>query len=204
MRSFDERAATWEDDATKTEQTRGVGVQIERRVGLRPDWVVLEYGAGTGVLGRSIAARVGRVVLVDASAGMVAEARRRIASEGLTNVEAMDAGVEPAPGFACDLLIAAMMLHHVDDVAALLRHFASYVRPGGWLAVADLDADADHSFHDHEFAGHHGFDRDALGALVAAAGFELVTVDTAYQITKQRDGIERDYGVFLLTARRGA
>lgn len=201
VNSFDERAATWEADEAKTAQTRQLGTLIERRIGLSPDWSVLEYGAGTGTLGRSLAHKVSTVVLVDASTGMVAEARRLIDSESLTNVEAMDAGCGPGDGFTCDLLVAAMMLHHVEDVDALLDTFSSYVRPGGWLAIADLDEDAEHTFHDADFTGHHGFDRADLTTRVTTAGFVDVTVEDAHHISRSDEG-DSDHSVFLLTARR--
>jgi hypothetical protein len=47
---------------------------------------------------------------------------------------------------------------------------------------------------------HHGFDRDALGALFVEAGFRDVSFRTACEV--HRDA--RAYPIFLLTATRGA
>ena len=55
------------------------------------------------------------------------------------------------------------MLHHIEDTAAALRgDLGALLRPGGRLALADLDTE-DGSFHDPDAEGiHHlGFDRDA-------------------------------------------
>ncbi|RMF87708.1 MAG: class I SAM-dependent methyltransferase, partial [Nitrospirae bacterium] len=99
-----------------------------------------------------------------------------------------------------DAVVSAMALHHVEDTERLLRAFARHLRPGGWLALADLDAE-DGTFHPPEVEGvyHHGFDRAALAALLERAGFEGVRFTTAH--TVEREG--RAYPVFLVTAVKG-
>jgi cyclopropane fatty-acyl-phospholipid synthase-like methyltransferase len=99
-----------------------------------------------------------------------------------------------------DLVVSAMAMHHVADVAALLRALHAHLVPGGRVALADLDAE-DGSFHPPGTEGvfHAGFDRAALGAQLAEAGFEDVAFDTATVVEK--DG--RRYPIFLVTARRG-
>jgi hypothetical protein len=74
------------------------------------------------------------------------------------------------------------------------------LRPGGWLALSDLDTE-DGTFHsaDSEGIHHHGFDRSRLRELAEAAGFAGVRVTTAG--TMEREG--RTYPLFLLVARRG-
>lgn len=92
-----------------------------------------------------------------------------------------------------------MAMHHVQDTAALLRALFAHLAPGGWLALADLDAE-DGTFHPAGLEGvyHAGFDRPALGAALGAAGFTDVVFGTAVEV--QREG--RVYPVFLVTARR--
>jgi hypothetical protein len=63
--------------------------------------------------------------------------------------------------------------------------------------VADLDPEPG-TFHppDTEGVFHHGFDREALGAKLAAAGFRDVAFETILEV--EREG--RAYSIFLVTA----
>lgn len=50
---------------------------IAAEVPVDPSWSVLDYGAGTGLLAFALADRVGDMLLLDFSDGMVEVARRR-------------------------------------------------------------------------------------------------------------------------------
>ena len=56
----------------------------------------------------------------------------------------------------------------------------------------------DGSFHDHDFGGHHGFDRSEVAARLESAGFADVTVGDAGRVVKGGRG----YPVFLAVGRR--
>lgn len=97
-----------------------------------------------------------------------------------------------------DGVISSMTLHHIRDIDALFRKFFDLVRPGGFIALADLDRE-DGSFHTQDTGVHHfGFDRDHLASVAADAGFSQVQVVTASTIMKPQG----EYPVFLLTAVR--
>ncbi len=95
-----------------------------------------------------------------------------------------------------------MALHHVEDLDALLRGVADLLVEGGRLAIADLDEDPEDAFHAEraDFEGHHGFDRHRLAEQLARAGFADVASVAATTIPKG----EREFGVFLCTATKGA
>jgi SAM-dependent methyltransferase len=181
---FDARAATWDDDPTKVERARAIADAILREVAVPPACAALEYGAGTGLLGF-----------------MLEVARRKIEARGDAHARAigLDLLAGPVPSSRYDFVFSAMTLHHIPDTAAILRRFHDVLRPGGTLAVADLDTE-DGSFHGEGFDGHRGFDRDALGALARAAGFSGVRFVTAHTVTKVSEGASRKYPVFLLVA----
>jgi len=73
---------------------------------------------------------------------------------------------------------------------------------GGHVAIADLDEDPEGAFHAEkvDFDGHHGFDRDRLAEQLAHAGFADVAFVDATTILKG----DREFGVFLCTATKGA
>lgn len=203
MNEFDAKAATWDDNPRRAARTAAVAAAIVEQIELTPDFAVLEYGAGTGALGRTLAPRVGRVVLLDSSAGMVEVARQRIAEDSLANVEAVEGDLDVmAPSDRFDLVVAVLVLHHVSDVPAALARFATLLKPGGRLVIVDLDEDVDHAYHDEGFNGHHGFERTALSRDLEAAGFGELSWRTVFQMQKTlQSGVERTFPLFMAIGR---
>ena len=198
--SFDARAQTWDDDPRRRKLAESIFAALERAVPLRADMAALDYGAGTGLLALALAARVRRVLAVDSSAGMLAVLAQKAQASG-ANVETLraDFATDALPAGPFDLVASAMTLHHVADVAGLLRKFFALLAPGGRIALADLDAE-DGSFHGANAPGvHHlGFDRAALGRQLADAGFADVRFADAAR--SEKNG--RAYSVFIAAARK--
>nr|WP_238345701.1 FAD-dependent oxidoreductase [Actinopolymorpha cephalotaxi] len=103
---------------------------------------LLDLGCGTGASTAALlrVAPRARVVAVDGSAGMLAQARRKPWPAGVTFVHA-DAG-DLTAGLAAvgehepfDGALAAYLLRNLDDPDALLREVFGLLRPGGTLAV---------------------------------------------------------------------
>ncbi len=201
---FDEKAATWDDDPRHEERQAVVAQAIVQAVRLDPGMRALDIGCGTGRLSILLSDRVGSVVLTDPSAGMVQVARERIEAARLDDrlraVQA-DLTMDPVDG-AFDVAWSSMALHHVQDLDGLLRSVAGLLRNGDQLAIADLDEDLDGAYHAEEvdFGGHHGFDRHRLAGHLADAGFAEVSFVDATTILKG----DREFGVFLCTATKGA
>ena len=105
---------------------------------------IVDLGAGTGAGTFALLARfpAARVTAVDSSAAMLARlddaARAKGLGDRVHTVEA-DAGVG-LPGIAdADLVWASASLHHLDDPNRALAGIRGTLRPGGLLAVAELD-----------------------------------------------------------------
>jgi ubiquinone/menaquinone biosynthesis C-methylase UbiE len=104
---------------------------------------LLDVGCGPGTITLDLAARVapGRVLGIDRSDDVVAQARDRIAGSGLTNVEFATGDV-----YALDLADASFdvahahqVLQHLVDPVAALRELHRVLRQDGVLAVRDSD-----------------------------------------------------------------
>ena len=205
--SFDDRAATWDDDPDKVARSAEVAAAVRRQLDLSGRPRTLELGAGTGLLSRALAEDLGPTILADSSTGMVAVARSVIEARGLDDWQAVEVDVDrgDVPAGPFDLVLSQLALHHMADPPAVLRLVHHVLAEGGWLAVADLDRDPDGAFHaEHgDFTGHHGFDRDVLVGWLDDLGFTDVAVTTATTITKEVDGQQRPFELFLATARRG-
>lgn len=192
---FDEAARTW-DTPEKVERSRVIARAIAEAVPLEPAWDALEYGCGTGQVTWHLADLLRHVTLVDTSEGMLDVVRARLAEDPSPkfSVAKLDLSAEPAPPVTYDLVYSVMALHHIPDVSRVLDEFHATLKPGGWLAVADLDADPEGHFHGHDHDGHHGFDRDELAARMVASGFDQPTFTVATTITRGVDDADADSG----------
>jgi len=97
--------------------------------------LALDFGCGSGVLFRDTLARYDRIVGVD----LVLTAARALVSElSLPNITLQtpaEADASVAPG-SVDVLLAAEVLEHVDDLPPTLKQFKTWLKPGGRLLVS--------------------------------------------------------------------
>ena len=109
---------------------------------LRPGLDVLDVGCGPGTLTVDLARRVapGRVVGLDVSAAPLAEARALAEAAQVTAEFAVGDvyGLDVADG-TVDVVHAHQVLQHLTDPVAALREMARVCRPGGLVAVRDVD-----------------------------------------------------------------
>jgi ubiquinone/menaquinone biosynthesis C-methylase UbiE len=105
---------------------------------------ILDLGAGTGVGTVALAERFpeAEVVAADASAELLerlaAKARERGLADRVRTVQ-MDLDVDWPTEAAVDLTWASMSLHHFADPDRVLARVHASTRPGGVLAVAEMD-----------------------------------------------------------------
>jgi 2-polyprenyl-3-methyl-5-hydroxy-6-metoxy-1,4-benzoquinol methylase len=196
---FANKAADWDTRPFPLQLSAGIGAALLARVPLRPDQTALDFGAGTGLITAKIADKVQAVIAVDVSPAMLTQlaAKPELAGKVTTVCQNL---LEQPLGQQVDLIVSAMAMHHVQDTAALLRTLYAHLRPGGTVALADLDSE-DGSFHPPGTEGvfHHGFDRETFARDLQAVGFVKVDVQTACSVDK--DG--QRYSVFLATAGKG-
>jgi tRNA (cmo5U34)-methyltransferase len=106
---------------------------------------VLDLGTGTGETLAAVLARHpgARAIGVDKSAGMLDEARRRLASYPIQLVVADLAGALPEGPF--DLVVSALAIHHLDGPAKaeLFTRIAAALRPGGRFVLGDVVVPSD-------------------------------------------------------------
>jgi SAM-dependent methyltransferase len=107
---------------------------------------VLDVASGTGAAAIPLAQRLhrGRVTAVDFSTGMLAQAEARAISEGLQNLDfkVSDMTALPFPDQHFDHANCAFGLFFIDDMAGLLQHIASKVKPGGRVMISGFCGDS--------------------------------------------------------------
>ena len=150
--------------------------RLTRLADPRPGERVLDVATGTGFVAVPAARLVGergRVVGVDISAGMLAQAAEAVAAAGLTNIELVRADAETLdlPAGSFDLVVCASALPYMTDVPAALRRWRALLRPAGRLAFNCWSAQSYATGRLlREVAGRHGI-------LVAVIGADTGTPD---------------------------
>ncbi|GAB3312029.1 methyltransferase domain-containing protein [Epidermidibacterium keratini] len=208
MAHFDDAAATW-DDPAKLERAQRASALLRERLPLRTTDRVLDVGAGTGQLTFNLIDAIGSATISDSSAGMIEQAQLKIEQGKLTErVEArqldLTDSADQLEAESYDGAWSMLALHHVDDIELLLRRVRDVLRPGGWVAVIDLDADDDGAFHEHnpDFDGHHGFSRDAFAQSLQNAGFTDIEISDGGIVDKEVHEQIRPFPLFLAIARK--
>lgn len=198
---FDAAARTW-DSPEKIARSAAIAEAIADAVPLDPQWSALDYGCGTGQLTWHLGDRIHHVTLTDTSPGML-EVAREHAAQAPNRYVVVDHDLTRVPlPYPVDLAYSAMALHHIPDTAAVLRNLTASLHPGGWAALADLDADPANTFHPDDFDGHRGMDRHALADSLRGLGYLDVTERTALHVTRAKHGRDHTHAIFLVTGRR--
>jgi ubiquinone/menaquinone biosynthesis C-methylase UbiE len=216
MNEFDQKAAQWDAKPVRVERALAVAESIKAAVPLSPKMTALEYGCGTGLVSFALQSQLGHITLADSSTGMLTVLREKIAaaniqntcaapnrlrhSAGMTPVQ-LDLITDPLPAERYQLIYTLLTLHHIPDTAKILRAFYQLLDNSGYLCVADLDKE-DGTFHEDEFHGHLGFDREELAAQAKQIGFQSIRFTTAFHMIKDVQGVSQDYPIFLMVARK--
>jgi trans-aconitate 2-methyltransferase len=113
------------------------GLAVLERLELVGDETVLDAGCGTGRVTAALRERLprGRVIALDGSRAMLAQARRNLGAERVTYVHADLGGELPLEPGSVDAIVSTSTLHWVQRHDAVFRRFAEVLRPGGMLVV---------------------------------------------------------------------
>jgi SAM-dependent methyltransferase len=133
----------WMDDARTLPGLRIAKSRAVQALGLRPGHVVADIGCGPGEDTREMARRVapgGRVIGVDTSTVMLAEARRRSTGlEPAVTFTTGDARELPLPDAAVDRCRADTLLQHLPDPDSAVAEMTRITRPGGRISLLEFD-----------------------------------------------------------------
>ena len=194
MTDFDSKARDWDEVPVRIERAKAVADAMREQVNLFPEMTALEYGCGTGLLSFALQPFLGPITLADSSTGMLEVLKEKICLSGVKNMTPLqlDLSTDPLPANRYALIYTLMTLHHIPDTPDILQKFHALLEPPGFLCIADLDKE-DGSFHDHEFSGHNGFERQELKELLLQIGFKKVRFTTPFAMKKGT----RVYPLFL-------
>lgn len=98
----------------------------------------LDVGCGTGRHTRSLAEAGAKVVALDPSVEMLAQARRKLAGTEVAWVRHALPDPFPFPDQCFELAVMGLVAEHIADLAAAMRDLARVVRPGGRFVLSAL------------------------------------------------------------------
>jgi len=165
---------------------RATGISFDREMELireaagleRASWV-LDLACGSGIYSRPFGRQLatGRVVGIDLSSPMLAQARRRASREGLTNLDLVRGSALDLPFGAgtFDIVSCCGALHLFPDVDRALAEIERVLVPGGRFTAAvirrgESGSDVRRAERREKLIGVHAFGRDELTKRVARAG----------------------------------
>ena len=199
---FDTVADKW-DDMRRTFFGEGVRDAAMRAAGIAPGSLVADVGTGTGFLAEAALDAGARVIGIDASEGMLSQARARFAGR---EFEARRGDVEalPVEDARADAVLANMVLHHAPDPARAIREMARILKPGGTLVITDADTHTHEWLRTEQHDRWLGFGRGDVAGWFEQAGLENVSVGDTKELCSptSRCGTKAAITVFLARGRK--
>ena len=134
--AYDQWACTYE---TVENATRDLAAAVLRHYPLPLyDRDVLETGCGTGLNTTYLAQQSRSVLGLDGSAGMLAQARARVAAPQVQLVQCDLQHAWPLVGVSVDLVVCLLVLEHITDLHMFFQEAVRVLRSGGECFVCEL------------------------------------------------------------------
>jgi SAM-dependent methyltransferase len=102
-----------------------------------------ELGCGPGLYLAELQRRGAQVIGLDASAALLTLARARLGDDVALFEHNLEQPLAMFPDASLDGVVMALVYHHIDDRAGLLREVHRALRPGGWLVLSTSHPVAD-------------------------------------------------------------
>jgi ArsR family transcriptional regulator len=175
---FDRVAGEW--DKIGVDFQTGQARQRAAAALLPYDLVLGDLGSGTGYMAHALLGLCSRLVCVDSSKGMLAQAKKKLGrAPPHCRVEFRRGELTALPieDEELDGCVAAMVLHHLPAVHGALAEMHRVLKPGGRAVVLELAPHKEQWLHEELGDRHLGLDsRDVMRAF-EKAGFADVRLD---------------------------
>ena len=205
--SFDNKAATWDDNPMKVERSKILAQKIINFTEGKNLSEALEFGCGTGLLSFFLKDNFSKITLADTSSGMIDVLKEKIESAKVTHLKPVlldEDGNFESENY--DIVYSLLTLHHIENLNQAFNQFSHMVNAGGYLCIADLVKE-DGDFHTKEDSEHlhHGFEKKHLVQELNKHGFTYDDYQIFYTIEKNVDSGElKKFPLFLLIVKKNA
>jgi SAM-dependent methyltransferase len=121
-------------------QSRAIETHVLTELQLNPSHQLLDIGCGTGLVTRSYAGHIARVVAMDVSSGLVRRARANLATHPNVVVIQADAVRLPFADRSFDQILFCDVIAYFSraELTAALREMKRVCRPGGSILVCGI------------------------------------------------------------------
>jgi ubiquinone/menaquinone biosynthesis C-methylase UbiE len=185
-RAFFDRVASEWDKIGVDFSTGQARQRVAASVLARP-CVLADLGCGTGYMASALVGLCTKLVCVDASSAMLAEAQKKLEPlpRGCTlELRRGELDQLPVADAELDGCVAGMVLHHLDEPSAALREMRRTLKPGATAVVLELHPHREEWMQDEQGDRHLGLDPRHVRDAFERAGFEdarIEAVDDRYQ-----------------------
>jgi 2-polyprenyl-3-methyl-5-hydroxy-6-metoxy-1,4-benzoquinol methylase len=147
------------------------------KLALKSGMVVADIGAGSGLYSRPLAKAVapsGKVYAVDIQQDLLDHINQRDKEESITNIQTVPGEYDDPklPARNVDLAFINDVLHHIQHRAAYLKALGTYIKPGGRIAIIEMDKNDPKTPHRNQ--PELLVARDEILQWMSDAGFKLV------------------------------
>jgi len=196
---FDSAAKDWDKNQYRIKMANNIVGHIINNIPLTQEHTVMDFGCGTGLIGLNIAHLVQNLIGADLSINMLDTFKNKAAELGFNNTQTLH--LDENTDFnelKFDAIVSAMTIHHIKEPNTLFNKFASSLKSGAYLGIADL-AKEDGSFHDDNTGVYHfGFEQKEFEELFIKNGFELPQILVAHTVEKPHGS----YDIYFCYARK--
>lgn len=217
---FNQEASGWDEKPHLKDLGAKTAASIQENIGLDKTFVCMDFGCGTGIISALLAPQVKQIVGVDTSDKMIegyilkARTMHRDNMQGvcmdITDKDAEDQLLRLSLPVEYDLIICHMVLHHVEDMKAVLSCLQKFLKANGSLAITDLkktrQSASFHSQHAHDtVSAVGGFNLAELSEVLIECGYSEIQLEAgALSLVKEVEDeheqgktIPREFPIFL-------
>ena len=164
---------------------------------LTPHLDIVDLGAGEGVLSQLLARRARSVICIDNSPSMVKVGSQLAKEHGIDNLTYKLGDIEqvPLPDNSADLALLSQALHHARRPEQAIAEATRILRPGGRLAILDLNQHTFEKARELYQDRWLGFSPNRLHSWLKSAGLTEVAVEPV-----SREESEPHFETLLATA----
>lgn len=199
MNSFDYKALAYDENPMHLERAKIIAENIKQFCNLNKNYVIADFGCGTGLLGLNFVNYVKQIDMYDNSAKMIEILKDKILKYNIPNINAIHYDITNTKqpiNVKYDIIMTLMTFHHIENIKDALLKLSSMLKNFGKLIICDLDEEDD-SYHPDKSAFHNGINQEELKKYAEGLNLTLISSNIPYIIKKSVNKIERKYPVFM-------
>ncbi|MGL1893668.1 MAG: class I SAM-dependent methyltransferase [Spirochaetaceae bacterium] len=197
MDYFDKESLTWDEKDYRVVRAKTIAKTIQSKVRLKTDYIGLDFGCGTGLLGLHFVEKSKEFTFLDISPGMIEQVKDKTTSQPTNKISTLVLDITKNDlEDKYDFIVSLQALHHIENYQKVLDKLCKSLLPGGYLCISDLETE-DGSFHPEEVVPHNGFDTQKIEQILTTYRLKKISISSPYINKNLVDGVEKEFPVFL-------